>query len=450
MTRVLVLDIPGWTDKFDTDAEAHRQFDDIIRRVEDTVPLVRVMCAGRLAMNARGLSRYYGSELAAANALGVAHPNARIGIADGLYAAVFAAHAAHPVLVVPPGLSADFLAPMPVTQLGDPEMADLLFRLGVTTLGAFAALDAVSVQERFGFSGERLHRLARGLDDTPIVPRDIPVAYDRVTEFEPAITRADELAFALRATADDVIGSIARDRLACTAVWVTLTTERGTTHERCWAHPTVFTGADVIDRVRWQLDSIARLTTDTSTEGFAGDGIVRVRIAPDQLSPQSRYEKGIWGAPSHDRIHSVLSRVQSILGHDGVLSVTVGGGRTLADREKFSPWGDKPVVTHNPARPWPGSLPALVPTTVYRTGTPVELHGTSPIRPAEVLSEAPRWLVHNGRQRELIAWSGPWPLHERWWDGGSLNFRLQAVDTVGTAWVLLSDGDTWTIEARYD
>jgi protein ImuB len=142
--------------------------------------------------------------------------------------------------------------------------------------------------------------------------------------------------------------------------------------------------------------------------------------------------------------------VQSILGHDGVLSVTVGGGRTFADREIFSPWGDKPVTTHNPARPWPGSLPTLVPTTVYRTGTPVELHGVASIPPAETLSEAPRWLVREGRQRELIAWSGPWPIHERWWDGGSLNYRLQAVDTLGTAWVLLSEEGLWTIEARYD
>jgi hypothetical protein len=74
MTRVLVLDIPGWLDSFDTEAEAHRQFDDVIRRVEDTVPLVRVMRAGRIAMNARGPARYYGSEAAAAAALRAAHP----------------------------------------------------------------------------------------------------------------------------------------------------------------------------------------------------------------------------------------------------------------------------------------------------------------------------------------------------------------------------------------
>jgi protein ImuB len=84
MTRILVLDIPGWSEGFDTEADAHRQFDDVIRLVEDTVPLVRVISAGRIAMNARGPARYYGSETAAATALRAAHPAARIVFADGL------------------------------------------------------------------------------------------------------------------------------------------------------------------------------------------------------------------------------------------------------------------------------------------------------------------------------------------------------------------------------
>ncbi|MEN9740500.1 MAG: hypothetical protein RLZ72_766 [Actinomycetota bacterium] len=450
MTRVLVLDIPDWADQFDSDAESHRQFDPVIRAIENTVPLVRVLAAGRVAMTARGPARYYRSEQGAADALRRVHPNARIGIADGLFTAILAARAANPVAIVPAGDSPAFLSPLSVSHLGEPEIVDLLLRLGVSTLGAFAALDDVSVRDRFGFLGERLHRYARGLDDSPIVPRDIPIDYAHDTDFDPAIVRADELAFAMRVTADEFIDRIGRDRLACTALWVTLTTERGERFERCWAHPTVFAGGDIVDRIRWQLESAARLTTDTSTDGFAGDGIVRVRLAPDQLAPQSRFERGMWGAPSSDRIHSVLSRVQSILGHDGVLTATVGGGRTLIEREILSPWGDKPVVVHDPAKPWPGALPERLPTTVYRDGVVVTLLGEAAIAPADVLGESPRWIELDKRRREIVAWSGPWPVAERWWDGGGIRYRLQAVDTTGAAWVLLSNGPDWTVEARYD
>ena len=450
MTRVLVMDIPGWSDRFDDEAAAVRHFDPVIVSVENTVPLVRVLRPGRIAMGARGPARYYRGEDLAAAALRAVHPDARIGIADGLFTAVTAATRANPVRIVPAGGSAEFLASLSVDRVGDADLVGLLRRLGITTLGAFAALDAGAVRDRFGVAGELLHRSAAGHDDSPVISRDVPVDYARVVECEPAIVRADELAFTIRAVADEFIDTLARARFVCTAVWVTLSTERGDEHERCWAHPRSFTASDVVDRVRWQLDSIARFTTDTSTEGFAGDGIVRVRIAPDQLAHISRYEPALWGEPAGDRIHSVLSRVQSILGHDGVLTATVTGGRTLADREVLSPWGDKPVVERRAAEPWPGHLAALLPTTVYLDRPTVVVRGRTVIAPAEVLSEAPRWLVHNGRQRELIAWSGPWPLHERWWDGGSLNFRLQAVDAIGTAWVLLSDGETWTIEARYD
>ena len=57
MTRVLVVDIPGWSDRFEDEAAAVRHFDPVIVSVENTVPLVRMLRPGRIAMGARGPAR---------------------------------------------------------------------------------------------------------------------------------------------------------------------------------------------------------------------------------------------------------------------------------------------------------------------------------------------------------------------------------------------------------
>ena len=187
------MDIPGWSDRFDDEAAAVRHFDPVIVSVENTVPLVRVLRPGRIAMGARGPARYYRGEDLAAAALRAVHPDARIGIADGLFTAVTAATRANPVRIVPAGGSAEFLAPLSVDRVGDTDLVGLLRRLGITTLGAFAALDAGAVRDRFGVAGELLHRSAAGHDDSPVIPRDVPVDYARVVDCEPAIVRADEI-----------------------------------------------------------------------------------------------------------------------------------------------------------------------------------------------------------------------------------------------------------------
>ena len=87
---------------------------------------------------------------------------------------------------------------------------------------------------------------------------------------------------------------------------------------------------------------------------------------------------------------------------------------------------------------------------MYRDGAVITVGANSPIPPAETLTEPPRWLELDGRRREIAAWSGPWPVAERWWSGGATRYRLQVVDTTGAAWVLLSAGPDWTLEARYD
>src|SRR5690606_17932768 len=100
----------------------------------------------------------------------------RIGIADGPFAAALAARSGVAVRtgvhVVPPGATPAFLAPLPIRVLSSERphlepLVDVLARLGLRTLGAFAALRAADVVGRFGADGAAAHRLAAGLDEQP-------------------------------------------------------------------------------------------------------------------------------------------------------------------------------------------------------------------------------------------------------------------------------------------
>ena len=74
------------------------------------------------------------------------------------FAAILAARSQ---LIVPAGEVAQFLAPWSVATLARPELAVTLQRLGVTTLGQFAALPASHVSDRFGADAAACHRLSR-------------------------------------------------------------------------------------------------------------------------------------------------------------------------------------------------------------------------------------------------------------------------------------------------
>jgi hypothetical protein len=97
-----------------------------------------------------------------------------LGVAEGVFAADLATRCERADVtdvtdsgvgvVVPAGGTRDFLAPWPVTTLGTPDLCEVLPRLGLHTLGDFAALPASDVLGRFGATGALRHRIARGLE----------------------------------------------------------------------------------------------------------------------------------------------------------------------------------------------------------------------------------------------------------------------------------------------
>jgi protein ImuB len=433
-----------------------RAFEPVLTALEQSLPGLHPVRPGTVAVRARGPARYYGGEQAAALTvlgivadLGVEH--ARVGIADGLFAAERAARwvVRDPVTIVPPGDQGAFLAGLPITLLEDPELTSLLPRHGIRTLGEFAALGVGDVVARFGPMGARLHALADGRDPRQATPRIPPRDVDVQVDFEPALDRVDQVAFGVRAAADDFIAALLAQRLVCTALRIEFTAEsdeNGGVSERVWLHPRSFTATEVVDRVRWQLNG-AKLDS----------AVARVRISPDSVDAVGAHERGLWGTGPDEGVHSGLSRVQGMVGHQGVMTATASGGRTPAERQTLVPWGDRPLVARDPAKPWPGSLPQPAPATVYELPRQIAVHDARGrvvgVDDRGELSAPPAVMVsQTGSRRELTAWAGPWPLDERWWDPAAARTasRFQVVDGEGMAWLLVLDGEGWWAEGRYD
>ncbi|MDO9395488.1 MAG: DNA polymerase Y family protein, partial [Herbiconiux sp.] len=346
---------PGLIDIAHDPVLVNRAFEPLIAALEQMSPHVQMLRAGSCALRARGPARFYGGEHPAALAflerfaeLGVT--DARVGVADGLFAADQAARlpGLDLIRIVPEGRSAEFLSGLPLQLLQEEELSALLWRLGIRTLGDFAALPADDVRARFGESGARAHARAAGVDPQRVTPRVPPEVRESVNVFEPPLERIDQIVFSIRAAADRFVDEMMRARLVCTELVVEIGTERGEVRERSWLHPRWFSSTDVIDRVRWQLQG------GSTIESALSAPVDRVRLIAETVDDSAAHETGLWGTGSEERIHHGLARVQSIVGHEGVLTATIGGGRSPRERQVLVPWGDRPA----PRRPSPSPSPS--------------------------------------------------------------------------------------------
>ncbi|MGW9194898.1 DNA polymerase Y family protein [Micromonospora chersina] len=469
-----------------------RAFEPVVAAVEEVVAGVEVIRPGACALAARGPSRYLGGEEAAAERI-VEHVaqtcavESQVGIADGVFAAGLAARDGR---IVAPGGTPEFLAGLPVEALSRPTLTDLLRRLGVRTLGGFAALPAGDVLARFGFDGALAHRLAAGRDHRPLAVRQPPADLTVTADHDEPIDRVDAAAFAARTLAEQLHERLAAHGLACTRLGIEAVTAHGQELHRVWRHDGLLTAAAIADRVRWQLDG---WLSGSNGRGGARParptaGIIRLRLVPDGVLAQAGLQPGLWGetGEERERAHRALSRVQGILGPEAVVTAVLGGGRSPADQVRLVPWGDErlparpgppPLPTAGPPSaaaapeqavstrsraavpvpPWPGRIPPPAPAVVLPTPLPAAVHdaaGEPVVVSARLtVSAAPaRLTVGTGRPAEITGWVGPWPVDERWWAPAEARrrARFQVCLADGAALLLAVEGGQWLVEAIYD
>jgi protein ImuB len=435
-----------------------RAYEPVITAVEQLAPGVEAVRPGVCALAARGPAGYFGGEEAAAELLveQVAQScsvEAQVGIADGVFAATLAARAGR---LIPPGGTARFLSSLDVGQLGRATLADLLRRLGIHTLGEFAALPAGDVLARFGFDGALAHRLAAGLDEQPLAPRRPPPDLDVTEQFDEPVERVDAAAFAARALAERLHQRLAAHGLACTRLGIDAHTADGEELHRTWRHDGLLTAAGIADRVRWQLDG---WLTHAAIRKASTSGIVRLRLIPDGVVEHVGLQPGLWGevGDERDRAHRAITRVQGLLGPEAVVTAVPGGGRGPADRVRWVPWGDERSPTRPAEPPWPGQLPPPAPATVLPEPLPA-LVLTAAGEPVGVtgrlaMTGMPGLLsIADGPPEEVVSWAGPWPVDERWWapEEAERRVRFQMLLADGRALLLALTGGHWYVEALYD
>lgn len=451
-------------------------FERVVAEVERFTPQVEVVRPGVCAFRSERAARYldrtlspgrgradgadgaggtddaFGVDVALAEQVAdVVGHGCRVGVADGLFAAGLAARRG---VVVPAGGTREFLAPWPVTALERPELVDLLVRLGLSTLGDFAALPAGDVNARFGPDGARAHRLARGLDERPLVLRHPPPDLVVSTELDPPVDRVDQAAFAVKALADELHERLAAHGLTCTRIAIDAETEHGERLRRLWRQDGTLVSSVVAERMRWQLDGWIN-GTGVDSERPTG-GLILLRLAADEVAPGDGHQLDLWGATDEagERVTRAIARVQGMLGVEAVTTPVLGGGRAPADQVSWVVWGEPREPRRDLALPWPGQLPTPAPATVHFEPSPTEVTDAQS-RPVTVdgrcvISAAPAWLTGPGGRRRVVSWAGPWPVDERWWDRRRRYARLQVVTQDGAALLLVLESGRWWVEAEYD
>ncbi len=356
--------------------------------------------------------------------------------------------------MIPPGGTAGFLAAQPVSVLADQDLAGLLKRLGLLTLGDLAALPASDVASRFGDTGEAAHRLARGLDSRPLAVRPPADDLSVAREFDPPEPLAEPVVFAAKTLAEQLHAGLAARGLTCVRVQVQVTWADGGESSRLWRHDGLLTAAGVADRVRWQLDGWRAGPGDGQ---YAQGGIGVLRLVPDQVVRATGHQLALWGeAVVSDRVARTAMRVQAMLGHEAVLRPVTGGGRNVSEQGSHVPFGEKREPRLAVGPPWPGRIMGAAPGVVYPAAREAEVTDDAgrlvTVTGRCVLSAAPARLVI-GREppRRITAWAGPWPLSERWWDPAAARrrARFQLATDDGRAWLAVVRGSRWLIEAGY-
>jgi protein ImuB len=347
---------------------------------------------------------------------------ARIGLAASKLAARVAANLPDSPSVVPDGEEAEFLAPLPLERLApEIEIAEILERWGIRSIGELARLPEGEVASRLGELGRELHATARGIDPRPLAPRVPPLVLTEGMDLEWPLATLEPFLFLGHAALERLVARLEAQALACTRLEIVLKLDPDGCDARAIRLPAPTRDAKT-------LLTLVRLELEARPPGAPVAGFA-FTAEPDQ---PRRAQLALFGpaALSPDRLATTIARLAALLGADRVGSPQAVDGHRP---ERFALASYAPPPPPDLAHP-PKAGRGLLAVRVLRPPLPLEVESReSRVESEDSPIQNPKSKIQNVSDLRLLSLktsspdatppisgsikiaAGPWSLEEGWW-----------------------------------
>jgi protein ImuB len=349
-------------------------------------------------LDLHGLSRTWSAPLALGQAL-VDAARARsiepqVALAWSRTTALVVARARPGLTLVPAGQESAVLASLPLELLGlEPETVELFHRWGLLTLGQLASLPAAELSARLGPVGPRLVRLARGEDDSPLVPSLPAESFAATLELDWPVDGLEPLAFLLTRVLEPLGDRLVSRGRRAAALTLELQLVDGRTHRR-----TLKPAAPSAEPRTWRTLLLLDLETHPPQEAIAA---IRIEAEP---TPARSVQFSLLDPvlPSPERLAETMARLHE----------WTEGGRSGAPALLDTHRPDAFVV--GTFSPGPRTATSAATTAAPRAA----LRAYRPPLPAEVTLRdgGPGYVVAPGIRGAVGDRAGPWRVSGDWWD----------------------------------
>ncbi len=242
---------------------------------------------------------------------------------------------------------------------------------------------------------------------------------------------------------------------------ITAETDHSERSERLWYRSTGLSAAAMVERARWQLDAWVNSAGITA-------GVTMLRLEPIEVRSDDGVQLGLWGGRTQadDWAARAVARLATLAGAEHVVVPAAAGGRLPGDAFAWVPavtadLADPAQRLTAPEGPWPGMLPSPSPAVVHaeplaidvrdNDGHPVKVTGRGAVSSAPATVQRKTAGSNTGRPESIVAWAGPWPLEERWWDTtrARRSARFQLLTESGSLLLVSLERQRWWLLGEY-